>query len=134
MGWVRQKIFALASVQERWKEEPALNGALANRPRNEKKMKVITLILDDGQVSALDIPDGVKLRVIITDTPTSSVKLSNGKMADVTELIPDTERLNNLSPNAITADGIPHRPDLVYADEWLGWADFLGWVPIADGQ
>jgi hypothetical protein len=97
-------------------------------------MKTITMILDNGKVSALDIPDGVMLRVMITDTPMSSVRLANGKMAAVTELLPDTERLNSLSPNARTADGTPHRPDLVYADEWQGWADFLGWVPMVDGQ
>ena len=94
-------------------------------------MKTITIILDKGEVSALDIPDGMTLRVIITDTLRSSVKLANGKRATITELLPDTEVLNSLSPNARTADGIPHRPDLVYADEWQGWAEFLGWVPTA---
>ena len=24
-------------------------------------------------------------------------------------------------------DDVPARPDLVYADEWKGWADWLGW-------
>ena len=94
-------------------------------------MKTITIILDKGEVSALDIPDGVMLRMIITGAPESHVKLANGESATVVELLPDTEALNSLSPNARTADGIPHRPDLVNADKWQGWADFLGWVPIA---
>ena len=92
-------------------------------------MKTITVIICKGEMSVMDLPDGMKVRVVNLDDTTSMVTLTNGASATVTELLPDTEVLNSLSPNARTADGIPRRPDLVYANEWQGWADFLGWVP-----
>lgn len=97
-------------------------------------MKTVTLVIHDGEMSVMDLPDGMKVRVVNLDDTTAIVTLANGESATVTELLPDMEVLNSLSPNARTADGIPCRPDLVYADEWQGWADFLGWVPVADGQ
>ena len=94
-------------------------------------MKTVTLVIHDGEMSVMDLPDGMKVRVVNMDDTTAVVTLTNGASATVTELLPATEVLNSLSPNARTADGIPHRPDLVYADEWQGWADFFGWVPVA---
>ena len=96
-------------------------------------MKTVTLVIHDGEMSVMDLPDGMKVRVVNLDDTTAMMTLANGESATVTELLPYTEVLNSLSPNARTADGIPLRPDLVYADEWQGWADFLGWVPEDDG-
>ena len=95
------------------------------------KMKTVTLVILDGEMSVMDLPDGMKVRVVNVDDTKAMVSLTNGLSATVTELLPDTEALNNLSPNARTVDGISHRPDLVYADEWQGWADFFGWGPAS---
>jgi len=98
------------------------------------KEKVVTLVIDKGEMSVMDLPEGLKIHVVNLDDTRAMVTLTNGMSATVTELLPDTEVLNSLSPNARTVDGIPHRPDLVYADEWQGWANFFGWVPIDESE
>ena len=95
-------------------------------------MKTITIVVANGEASALDIPDGCRLRVVNTDDHSAPVKLGNGEVATVTELLPDSEQLKALHANSKVADGIPARPDIVYADEWQSWADFFGWVPATD--
>ena len=102
------------------------------RPK-DKQMKTITVVADGGTISALDVPDYVQVRVINTEDTSAPVKLVNGRMATVTLEPPDSETLKNLHVNSrMPADGIPARPDIVYADEWKGWAHFFGWVPEAE--
>lgn len=97
-------------------------------------MKKITIIVGAGQISALDMPEDITVQVINTDDTSSMVKLANGEYATITNLLPDTEMLSSLYVNSKTPDGIPARPDIVYADQWMGWADFFGWVPEAEAN
>lgn len=97
-------------------------------------MKTITVVVSDGQVSAMDTPENVHIRIVNYDDSAAPVKLKNGLSATVTDLPSDAEQMKDLYPNGRTRDGLPHRPDLVYADEWQGWADFLGVVPEVEAN
>jgi hypothetical protein len=96
-------------------------------------MKTITVVANSGIISALDVPDDVQVRVINTGDTSAPVKLANGHMATITVEPPDSVRFKSLHVNSRgPADGIPARPDIVFADEWKGWAHFFGWVPEAE--
>ena len=96
-------------------------------------MKTITVLLSDQAFAAMDVPEGVTVRVVNADDASATTILANGEVATVTEFQPDSEMLKDLPINAKgPADGVPARPDVVYADQWKGWAAFLGWVPRED--